>query len=70
MDLELIKTYKLLEESQQTDEVIQIKNQIKDSLHHQLKVHFNELLAIGQVIGKDVVQKEFSKVMNATTANK
>lgn len=70
MDLELIKTYKLLEESQQTDEVIQIKNQIKESLHHQLKIHFNELLAIGQVIGKDVVQKEFSKVMNTATANK
>ena len=33
MDTELLKTYKQLEGMNQTEEVIQIKNQIKESLY-------------------------------------
>lgn len=69
MDMELLKTYKLLEESKQTKEVIQIKNQIKDSLHHQVKYHFKELMAIGQVIGYDEVEKEFTKAIKVPYLN-
>lgn len=70
MNMELLKTFKLLEESQQTDEVIQIKNQIKESLQHELKSHFNELFAIGQVIGYDEVQKEFTEAIRALEVQK
>ena len=70
MDMELLKTYKLLEDSQQTEEVKQIKNQIKESLYHQLKSHFKEMFAIGQVIGYDEVQKEFSKAIDILEVEK
>lgn len=67
MDMELVKTYKLLEASEQTQEVVQIKNQIKESLHHQLKTHFKEVFAIGHVIGLDSVQDEFTKALQHTS---
>ena len=50
MDTELLKTYKQLEGMNQTEEVIQIKNQIKESLYQQLRYHFLELSGIGRVI--------------------
>ncbi len=65
MDMELVKTYQLLQESEQTEEVIQIKNQIKASLHHQIKTHFKEVFAIGTVIGYDTVKDEFTKAIQA-----
>lgn len=70
MDMELVKTYKLLEETKQTEEVIQIKNQIKESLHHQLKTHFKEVFAIGKVIGYDAVQDEFNKAIEVLESKK
>ena len=70
MDMELVKTYKLLEETKQTEEVIQIKNQIKESLHHQLKTHFKEVFAIGKVIGYDTVQDEFNKAIEVLESKK
>ena len=47
MNAELLKTYKQLEGMPQTDEVVQIKNQIKESLYQQLRFHFLELSGIG-----------------------
>ena len=43
MNTELLKTYKQLEGMNQTEEVIQIKNQIKESLYQRLRYHFLEL---------------------------
>ena len=61
MNAELLKTYKQLEGMPQTDEVVQIKNQIKESLYQQLRFHFLELSGIGRVIGYDELQHELSK---------
>jgi len=63
MDMELVKTYKLLQNSEQTEEVIQIKNQIKASLNHQIKSHVNKMFAIGNIIGFDTVKDEFTKAI-------
>ena len=63
MNTELLKTYKQLEDMNQTKEVIQIKNQIKETLYHQLKFHFLELTGIGRVIGYDELQKELMKAI-------
>ena len=63
MNAELLKTYKQLEGMNQTEEVIQIKNQIKESLYQQLRFHFLELSGIGRVIGYDELQSELSKAI-------
>ncbi|TMU50860.1 hypothetical protein [Flagellimonas algicola] len=63
MNAELLKTYKQLEGMPQTEEVVQIKNQIKESLYQQLRFHFLELSRIGQVIGYDELQSEQSKAI-------
>ena len=70
MDIELVKTYRLLQEAKQTEEVIQIRKQIRESLQHQLKTHFNEMFAIGQVIGYDAVKDEFSKALEVLEQKK
>ncbi len=64
MNTELLKTYKQLEDMDQTKEVIQIKNQIKETLYHQLKYHFLELTGIGRVIGYDELQQELMKAID------
>ena len=61
MNAELLKTYKQLEGMPQTEEVVQIKNQIKESLYQQLRFHFLELSGIGRVIGYNELQSELSK---------
>jgi hypothetical protein len=63
MDTELLKVYKQLEDMNQTKEVVQIKNQIKESLYQQLKYHFLELTGIGRVIGYEELQKELMKAI-------
>jgi hypothetical protein len=64
MNAELLKTYKQLEGMNQTEEVIQIKNQIKESLYQELRYHFLELSGIGRVIGYDELQNELSKAID------
>ena len=63
MNAELLKTYKQLEGMSQTDEAVQVKNQIKESLYQQLRFHFLELSGIGRVIGYDELQSELSKAI-------
>ncbi len=63
MNAELLKTYKQLEGMNQTEEVIQIKNQIKETLYQQLRYHFLELSGIGRVIGYDELQNELVKAI-------
>ncbi|NOQ74909.1 MAG: hypothetical protein GQ574_23040 [Crocinitomix sp.] len=64
MNAELLKTYKQLEGMNQTEEVVQIKNQIKESLYQELRYHFLELSGIGRVIGYDELQNELSKAID------
>jgi hypothetical protein len=63
MSTELLKTYKQLEGMNQTEEVVQIKNQIKETLYQQLRYHFLELSGIGRVIGYDELQNELVKAI-------
>ncbi|MBL6448135.1 hypothetical protein JMN32_17585 [Fulvivirga sp. 29W222] len=46
---------------EQTKEVLQLKNQIKETLYQNLRMHFLELSSIGRVIGYDELQLELKK---------
>ncbi len=63
MNTDIIKLYKQLEDMNQTDEVLQLKNQIKETLYQNLRSHFLELTSIGRVIGYDELQIELKKAM-------
>lgn len=63
MDTDLITLYKQLDNMKQTEEVLQIKNQIKESLYQKLKLHFLELTGIGRVIGYEELQTELTKAI-------
>ncbi len=63
MDTDLILVYKQLDDMKQTDEVLQIKNHIKESLYQKLKMHFLELTGIGRVIGYEELQRELLKAI-------
>ena len=63
MDTDLITLYKQLDDMKQTEEVLQIKNQIKESLYQKLKLHFLELTGIGRVIGYEELQTELAKAI-------
>jgi len=43
--------------------VLQIKNQIKETLYQKLKVHFLELTGIGRAIGYEELQLELTKAV-------
>jgi len=64
MNTELLKLYRQLDDMNQTQEVIQIKGQIKESLYHQLKLHALELTGIGRVIGYEELQTELMKTID------
>lgn len=57
MNNELLKTYKQLEDMEQTPEVAQIQKNIKETLYQKLKFHLIEMTGIGRVIGYDELQK-------------
>lgn len=61
MNTDLLKIYRQLDDMNQTKEVIQIKNQVKENLYQQLKLHFLELTGIGRVIGYEELQNELKK---------
>ncbi|CAD7839806.1 MAG: hypothetical protein [Olavius algarvensis Gamma 1 endosymbiont] len=63
MNTDLIVLYKQLDDMKQTEEVLQIKNQIKEALYQKLKVHFLELTGIGRVIGYEELQIELTKAI-------
>ena len=63
MNNEILKLYKQLDDMQQTKEIVQLKNQIKETLYQNLKAHFLELTSIGRVIGYDELQEELKKTI-------
>jgi hypothetical protein len=63
LDTDLITLYRQLDDMKQTEEVLQIKNQIKESLYQKLKMHFLELTGIGRVIGYEELQIELKKAI-------
>lgn len=64
MNNDSIKLYKQLDDMDQTKEVQQLKNQIKETLYQNLRMHFLELSSIGRVIGYDELQKELKKAID------
>jgi len=52
-----------LNDMAQTKEVVQIKNQIKESLYQNLKMNMLELTGIGRVIGYEELQEELKKAI-------
>ncbi|MCB2262233.1 MAG: hypothetical protein LGR52_04740 [Candidatus Thiosymbion ectosymbiont of Robbea hypermnestra] len=70
MNTDLIVLYKQLDDMKQTEEVLQIKNQIKEVLYQKLKVHFLELTGIGRVIGYEELQTELAKAIELIEVEK
>jgi hypothetical protein len=63
MNTDILKLYKQLESMEATKEVTQIKNQIKETLYQNLRMHFLELTSIGRVIGYNELQEELRKAI-------
>ncbi len=63
INTETIKLYQQMEDMEQTKEIIQLKNQIKETLYQNLRMHFLELTSIGRVIGYDALQEELQKAI-------
>lgn len=64
MNTDILKLYKQLDDMEQTKEVNQLKNQIKETLYQNLRMHFLELTSIGRVIGYDELQNELKKAID------
>jgi hypothetical protein len=63
MNSDIIKLYKQLESMEQTKEVVQLSNQLRETLHQNLRSHFHESINIGHVIGFNELQEELKKAM-------
>ena len=63
MNSDILKLYKQLEGMEQTKEVIQLQNQIKETLYQNLRTHFLEYVSIGRNIGYDELQEELKKAL-------
>ena len=63
MNSDILKLYRQLDDMEQTKEIIQLKNQIKETLYQNLRMHFLELTGIGRVIGYEELQEELKKAI-------
>lgn len=63
MNTDLLKLYRQLEDMEQTNEIVRLKNQVKETLYQNLRTHFFELTNIGRVIGFDELQHELKKAI-------
>ena len=64
MSTDILKLYRQLDDMEQTKEVLQLKNQIKETLYQNLRMHFLELTSIGRVIGYNELQEELKKAIH------
>lgn len=64
MSNDLIKVYKELENMPQTEEILQVKESIKENLYQKMKMHTLELSAIGRVLGYDELKSELHKAIS------
>lgn len=64
MNEDILKLYKQLEDMEQTKEVVQIKNQVKETLYQNLRMYFLELTSIGRVIGYEELEDELKKAID------
>lgn len=70
MNTDILKLYKQLDDMDQTKEIKLLKNQIKETLYQNLRMHFLELTSIGRVIGYDELQHELKKAIELVEAQK
>jgi hypothetical protein len=70
MNTDILKLYKQLDDMDQTKEVKLLKNQIRETLYPNLRMHFLELTSIGRVIGYDEFQNELKKTIELVEAQK
>ncbi|KAB7529328.1 hypothetical protein F8C76_15985 [Flagellimonas olearia] len=63
MNSDIIKLYKQLESMEQTKEVVQLSNQLRETLYQNLRSHFQEFINIGHAIGFNELQEELKKAM-------
>ncbi|MBK7882397.1 MAG: hypothetical protein IPJ81_00040 [Chitinophagaceae bacterium] len=63
MNTELIVLYKQLEKMEQTKEVLQLKEQIKERIYQQLRMNFLDVIGAGRVIGYEELQQELNKAI-------
>ena len=70
VNTDILKLYKQLDDMDQTKEVKLLKNQIKETLYQNLRMHFLELTSIGRVIGYDELQNELKKAIELVEAQK
>jgi hypothetical protein len=70
MNTDILKLYKQLDDMDQTKEVKLLKNQIRETLYQNLRMHFLELTSIGRVIGYDELQNELKKAIELVEAQK
>jgi len=70
MNRDILKLYKQLDDMEQTKQVIQLKNQIKETLYQNLRMHFLELTSIGRVIGYNELQGELQKAIELIESQK
>jgi hypothetical protein len=64
MNGDILKLYKQLDDMEQSKEVLMLKNQIKETLYQNLRMHFLELTSIGRVIGYSELQEELKKAID------
>ena len=64
MNTDILKLYKQLDDMEQTKEIALLKNQIKETLYQNLRIHFLELTSIGRVIGYNELQDELKKAID------
>lgn len=70
MNTDLTKLYVQLDSMKQTDEVKQLKSQVKETLYQNLRMHFLELTSIGRAIGYDGLQDELKKAISLVEMQK
>lgn len=63
MNTEILKLYRQLDDMNQTKEVLQLKNQIKETLKFKMRDNFLDLLEIGGVVGYNHLKTEMKKAI-------
>jgi bisphosphoglycerate-independent phosphoglycerate mutase (AlkP superfamily) len=62
MNTDLLRLYRQLDDIQ-SDEAKQLKNQIRETMSQNLRMHILELTSMGQVIGFNELQNELIKAI-------
>lgn len=67
---DIIKVYKQLEQMEETKDIKQLKNGIKETLYQNLRMHILEMASIGRVIGYAEVQEELKNAIKLVELQK